>query len=82
MKFNSIRNKFDKLQNIFKRNVDILVIAETNIDQSFTTAQFVIESFHKPFRLNVSDRSGGLLVYVTSYITSSQHIKSKTRSNI
>ena len=42
MKFNSIRNKFGKLQNIFKRNVDILVVAETNIDQSFTTAQFVL----------------------------------------
>ena len=32
---NSIRNKFDNLQEIIKQNVDVLAVAKTKIDASF-----------------------------------------------
>ena len=41
---NSVRNKFDSLQEIVMGKVDILVVAETKIDASFPTAQFSAES--------------------------------------
>ena len=40
LNINSIRNKFDALSLIVKNNVDILMISETKLDDSFLTAQF------------------------------------------
>ena len=46
--------------------VGILIVAETEIDASFATVQFSAEGYHKPYRLNVSEKSGGILVYRNS----------------
>ena len=70
LNINSIRNKFDNLKVIVNENIDILCIAESKIDKSFPTAQFLLPGYHKPFRLDISDRKGGLLVYVKSYLPS------------
>ena len=43
---------------------------ETKIDASFPSAQFVLEGYHSPYRLDISSRSGGILVYVKSSIPS------------
>ena len=43
--------------------VDILIVAETKIDASFPTAQFSAEGYHKPYRLDVSEKSGGFSLY-------------------
>ena len=48
--------------------VDILAIAETKLDNSFTENQFILPGYKKPFRLDVNSRSGGLLIYVNSDI--------------
>ena len=40
---NSIRNKFEVLLNGVRGNVDILIISETKIDDSFPLTQFLIE---------------------------------------
>ena len=50
--------------------MDVISIAETKIDASFPSAQFVFEGYHSPYRLDVSNRSGGILVYVKSSIPS------------
>ena len=52
--------------------VDILIIVETKIDASFPTAQFSAEGYHKPYCLDVSEKSGGILVYINSSIPSRQ----------
>ena len=70
LNINSIRNKFENLRLIINENVDILCIAETKIDESFPTAQFVLPGYHKPYRLDISDRQGGLLVYIKSHLPS------------
>ena len=59
---NSIRNKFSGFSEMIGENVDILVIAETKIDSSFPTSQFLIDGFKSPYRLDVSGNSGGILV--------------------
>ena len=46
--------------------VDTLIAAETKIDASFPTAQFSAEGYHKPYRLDVSEKTGGILVYINS----------------
>ena len=70
LNINSVRNKFTDFQEIINGNVDVISIAETKIDASFPSAQFVFEGYHSPYRLDVSNRSGGILVYVKSSIPS------------
>ena len=50
LNINSIRNKFEMLCEFIKGNVDILLISETKIDESFPTSQFIIPGFSTPFR--------------------------------
>ena len=47
-------------------NVDTLLIGETKQDSSFLDAQFFIEGYNKPPRLDVSGRSGRILVFTKS----------------
>ena len=45
---NSITNKFDQLKLIIGKNVDVLVLTETKIDDSFPTSQFLIDGYTTP----------------------------------
>ena len=82
LNINSIRKTFDdlKLKLIINENVDILCIAETKIDESFPTAQFLLPGYHKPCRLDISDKQGGLSIYIKAHLPSrllSNHISPK-----
>ena len=70
LNINSVRNKFENLIEIINGNVDIFTIAETKLDGSFPTAQSEVKRYYSPFRLNVINKSGGLLVYIKSSIPS------------
>ena len=50
--------------------IDMLCIAETKINESFPTAQFILPRYHKPYRLHTTDKQGGLLVYIKSHLSS------------
>ena len=66
----SVRNKFTDFKEIINGNVDLMSIAETKIDASFPSAQFGFEGYHSPYRLDLNNRSGGILVYVKSSVSS------------
>ena len=70
LNINSVRNKFTDFQEIINGNVDVVSIAKTKIDASFPSAQFVLERYHSPYRLDTSSRSGRILVYVKSSVSS------------
>ena len=67
---NSIRNKFDCLSEQVKGNIDILLISETKIDDSFSVGQFIIDGFSPPYRLDRSYHGGGLMLFVRKDIPS------------
>ena len=46
------------------------MVSETKIDMSFRTSQFIIQGFAAPFRLDRTNTSGGILVYVRNGIPS------------
>ena len=48
LNINSIRNKFNYLSEQIRGNVDILLVSETKIDDSFPQGQFVIDGFSAP----------------------------------
>ena len=45
-----------------------LMISETKLDDSFPEAQFYIEGFRAPFRLDRNKHGGGILLYVRNNI--------------
>ena len=66
----SIRNKFDPLAKGIKGKVDVLMISETKIDETFPSRQFYTEGFTPPYRLDRNCHGGGILVYVREDIPS------------
>ena len=67
---NSIRNIFDFLCEMIRGNVDILLITETKIDSSFPSAQFEIDGYTTPYRLDRDSNVKGILLYVRDDIPS------------
>ena len=61
---NSIRNKFESLVSFVGNNLDILMVTETKIDDTFPESQFLIESFSKPFRLDRTAKGGIISLYI------------------
>ena len=70
MNINSTRNKFELFNNQIKANIDILMISETKIDNTFPHSQFFIEGFSTPYGLDWDSNGGGILLYVWEDIPS------------
>ena len=70
LNINSVRNKLDQLIEYLGNTINILMIAETKLDESFPDSQFKISGMKKPYRLDVTSNSGGLLVYIDTNISS------------
>ena len=60
---NSLRNKFELLVDQVKGNIDVLMISETKIDDSFPLGNFLIGGFSKPYSLDRDSLGGGILLY-------------------
>ena len=58
---NSIGNKFDWLMKIIKSEIDIFMISETKIDNTFPISQFTMTGYSIPFRLDRTSHGGGIL---------------------
>ena len=67
LNINSIRNKFVLLQEIVESNLDIFLITESKIDDSFPNSQFSIPDY-RLFRKDRNVNGGGLLLYVNQNI--------------
>ena len=67
---NSIRNKFSSISHLIDNNLDIFAIAKTKLDSSFPESRFILPGMREPFRLDVTSRKGGLLVFFNTDIPS------------
>ena len=70
LNINSLRNKFELLTHQIKDNIDILMISETKLDESFPTSQFFMKGFSSPHRLDRNCNGGGILLYIREDIPS------------
>ena len=64
LNINFLQNKFEPLAKLVRGKVDILIISETKIDDSFHTNQFMIDGYSSPFREDRNPHGGGLLIYI------------------
>ena len=65
-----MRNKFESLSTQVKGNIDVLMVSETKIDDSFPVGNFVIDGFSTPYRLDRESNGGGIMLYVREDIPS------------
>ena len=70
LNINSLRNKFVFLKEAINNNVDILVITERKLDESFPKGQFVLDGFSTPYRLDRNCHGGGILMFIREDIPS------------
>ena len=64
LNINSIRNKFSSLKELVSDNIDVLVIEETKLDETFPEKAFMIPGYKKPFRKDRNSYGGGILVFI------------------
>ena len=71
LNINSIPNKIDDLRTLISDNLDILVVEETKIDDTFSDESIKISGFkHKPFRRDRKRGGGGIVTYIREDIPS------------
>ena len=63
LNINSIRNKFELLRDNIGDLLDVIMISETKIDESFPVNQFALNGY-TPYRLDRSGNGGGILLYI------------------
>ena len=70
LNINSIRNKFEELTYIIENAIDIFLVSETKLNDTFPEGQFHINGFSRPYRLDRMDRGGGIILFIREHIHS------------
>ena len=61
---NSLPAKIDQFKEVILKNVDILVITMTKLDDTLPLAQFYVEEFTMAYRLNRNRNGVGVIIYL------------------
>ena len=59
---NHFAGKYNDFKLIIRGNIDIMILVETKLDNSYPTSQFLIDSYSTPFRRDRNKSGGGILV--------------------
>ena len=70
LNINSLPNKFEQLKDTVLKYVDVLVLTETKLDDSFPKAQFLVDGFSEPYRYDRNRKGGGIMIYICENIPS------------
>ena len=60
LNINSLSNKFEQLKDIAMEHIDILALTQTKLDDTFPTAQFLVNGFSEQYRLDRNRKGEGL----------------------
>ena len=64
LNINFLDIKFEPLKDMIKENVDISLISETKLNDTFPDGQFTIDGYKEPIRLDRNRHGGGLMFFV------------------
>ena len=67
---NSLPNKFEQLKDTVLKYVDVLVLTEAKLDDSFPKAQLLVDRFSEPYRYDRNRKGGGIMIYICENIPS------------
>ena len=68
LKVNSLRNKFDSLVSQMTGSIDILMVSDVKLDESFLISQFIIKGFGVSYRVDRNANVGGTVLLVREEI--------------
>ena len=72
---NSLQNKSDFLVEQIKGNIDLLMVLEIKLNESFPQSQLKITSFSTAFRLGRNNSRGGVILVVREDIPASRVLR-------
>ena len=67
---NSLPNKFEQLKDFVIQHTDILVLTKTKLNDTFSTAQFLVNGFSESYRLDRNRNGGGVMICICENILS------------
>ena len=70
LNINSIRNKFDQRADLIKGKIDVSMVSESKIDDSFSDSQFFLDGYSTPYRLEQNRNKGSIMLFVRNDIPS------------
>ena len=70
LNINFIRNKFDFLAHQVQGNIDIFMISETKLDESFRPSQFLLDGYSLPLHSDRDGNGSGILLFIREDIPS------------
>ena len=80
LNINSIRKNLDQLADLIKEKIDVLMISESKIDESFPNSQFFLD--RTPYRLHRNTNGRGIMLFVRndtpSKMISIEHLLTKS----
>ena len=65
-----IRNKFELFPEQVRGNADVLMVSETEIDDSFPIGNFLIHRFSPQYRIDRDSKVDGIMLYIREDIPS------------
>ena len=70
LNFHSLRNKLEQLSSMINGNIDIFMITETKLDETFPAAQFSLQGFFDPYQFDRNHNGGSIMLYIREDIPS------------
>ena len=64
LNIDSIRNKFEFFEDVINRNLDIVLLLETKLNDSFPSAVINFKRYGVPYRFDRNSKDGGLLFFI------------------
>ena len=64
LNINFLSNKLEGLAQQVTRNIDILMVSETKLNNSFPVSQVLINTYSPPFRLYRDNSGGDIMLFV------------------
>ena len=68
LNINSTGNEFEQLKETVLKYIDILVVTETKLDETFLESLFLMNSFSKPYRLDKNKNGGGIIIFMPNTV--------------
>ena len=64
IKVNSVRKKFEPLKEMNNYNIDIFLVSETKLVDTFLVGQFYFDGYSAPYLLGTTSHGGGIFLYI------------------
>ena len=68
LNINFLEKKFEPLLKLVKDKIDILMVSETKINDTFPLNQFNIDGYSQQFRLDRNSHGGGIIIYIRDHL--------------